>query len=182
MEGHASVRGIAPRPPVRRKAGAPPAPPASAVDASPRVEPQASAPAPEDPPEVYEGIEIRDAWEALFEALEESFGPEFRVEPKKLDRMGERWARMLNKFAKSAATRIIASGFAKFFLALAVLQPVTILVGASFKRIKRARREAAEREQGESAEVLRARRDREPAPKDNVTQIGPRVAPGGANA
>lgn len=123
-----------PLPPRKVAQGAPKNPP-------PRVERAAESPREEKrdekPPVPVVKGEVRDFWAALFGLLEEYVGPSFKISDDKLDALGERWTRLLNRYVPRAAD---AMGIASS--ALAVILTIGILISCVRKHAEWKRDEA----------------------------------------
>jgi hypothetical protein len=124
--------------------------------------------------EVWEpitGDEMSDTLQGVFDGLTEGFGPEWTLEESRARKMGERWARIVNRFAKRARSLFVLRLLVYFTLGFACVELGAIVIGRTLKTIRRRREEAAEE--------LKRRKAAGREQPSNVVQIGPQASADG---
>ena len=128
-----------PRPPFTKRA---PSQPSTGDERRPR----ASSGAPSDPAAdkaVWVELtadEVADTFTGLFETFEEAIGPEWRLEPDKAKRIGERWARLGNRWAQRVESAVVLKALVYCAVLFAVVQ-LAAMIGARAVRTLRKRKQ-----------------------------------------
>lgn len=88
-----------------------------------------------------EAEEVGDVFTGLFETFEECFGPEWKLEPAAAKKIGERWARLGNRWAKRVQSAIVLRAMVMCAVLFAVAQLAAMIGVRAVRTIRRKRAE-----------------------------------------
>lgn len=91
------------------------------------------------------GEEMTDTLTGIFEATGEGFGPDvWELAPDRARKMGERWARVLNRFAKRARNPFVLRLLVYLAVAFAVVELGAVVASRIVKTMRKAREQKLE--------------------------------------
>lgn len=138
-------------PPFTRRARPERAPNAnpSAIPGTPKPQPPTTpaenAALDQDVWEPITGEEMSDTLTGIFEGAAEGFGPEWELKPDRAKKMGERWARVLNRFAKRARNPFVLRLLVYLAIGFACIELGAVIASRVVTSIRRARAEKLEK-------------------------------------
>lgn len=113
----------------------------SAIPGEPHATPAENAAQDVETWEPISGEEMSDTLTGIFEGAAEGFGSEWELPPDRARKMGERWARILNRFAKRARNPLVLRMLVYLAIGFACIELGAVVASRVVRTMRRVREE-----------------------------------------